>query len=88
MKSGLAYGKKRGNFISGSSSARLEYTSGGRVVAGSNPVSPTNKISKSLRAAEAFAFGAGCIEFHRKRTAGFIFAKGYPIIKENSSSVI
>ena len=28
---------------SGCSSARLEYTSGGRVVAGSNPVIPTNR---------------------------------------------
>ena len=28
--------------LSGCSSARLEYTSGGRVVAGSNPVIPTN----------------------------------------------
>ena len=27
----------------GCSSARLEYTSGGRVVAGSNPVIPTNR---------------------------------------------
>ena len=30
------------NVFSGCSSARLEYTSGGRVVAGSNPVIPTN----------------------------------------------
>lgn|GEM_PF-6339273 len=29
-------------FETGCSSARLEYTSGGRVVAGSNPVIPTN----------------------------------------------
>ena len=29
--------------LSGCSSARLEYASGGRVVAGSNPVTPTGK---------------------------------------------
>ena len=30
-------------FQTGCSSARLEYTSGGRVVAGSNPVTPTEQ---------------------------------------------
>lgn len=39
---------------SGSSSARLEYTSGGRVVAGSNPVSPT--IKSGICAAFLFQF--------------------------------
>ena len=29
--------------VSGRSSVRLEYTSGGRVVAGSNPVTPTEE---------------------------------------------
>ena len=33
--------------VSGCSSARLEYTSGGRVVAGSNPVIPTKGISEN-----------------------------------------
>ena len=46
-KSGLyLQSQTRGNsrkWISGCSSARLEYTSGGRVVAGSNPVIPTNR---------------------------------------------
>ena len=40
---------------SGCSSARLEYASGGRVVAGSNPVTPTGfKGSKLLRQCAAF----------------------------------
>ena len=34
--------------ISGHSSARLEYTSGGRGVAGSNPVAPTKQKEKGL----------------------------------------
>ena len=34
--------------IAGCSSARLEYTSGGRVVAGSNPVTPTASSGKSV----------------------------------------
>ena len=33
----------------GCSSVRLEYASGGRVVAGSNPVTPTGKASKIER---------------------------------------
>ena len=40
--------KDKGN-NSGCSSARLEYTSGGRVVAGSNPVIPTKQFSKKRK---------------------------------------
>ena len=40
----------------GCSSARLEYTSGGRVVAGSNPVIPTKKrLSRSISAVFLFS---------------------------------
>ncbi len=35
------------NKQAGCSSARLEYASGGRVVAGSNPVTPTGKKKKA-----------------------------------------
>ena len=38
----------------GCSSARLEYTSGGRVVAGSNPVIPTKKILDNLMVIKDF----------------------------------
>ena len=42
---------------SGCSSARLEYASGGRVVAGSNPVIPTdNKSIDNLMIIDAFIF--------------------------------
>ena len=34
---------------SGCSSARLEYTSGGRVAAGSNPVTPTKRVRIKIR---------------------------------------
>ena len=40
----------------GCSSARLEYASGGRVVAGSNPVTPTGKSLENQTIFEAFAF--------------------------------
>ena len=41
----------------GCSSARLEYASGGRVVAGSNPVIPTDKKSiDNLTIVDAFCF--------------------------------
>ena len=40
----------------GCSSARLEYASGGRVVAGSNPVTPTGKSLENRKIFEAFAF--------------------------------
>ena len=36
---------KQRETVSGRSSVRLEYTSGGRVVAGSNPVTPTDEKS-------------------------------------------
>ena len=43
----------------GCSSARLEYTSGGRVVAGSNPVIPTMLSAKpSIARSEVFVFYA------------------------------
>ena len=46
---------------SGCSSARLEYASGGRVVAGSNPVTPTQKsLKKNFR-----------LFFYREKGAGF-----------------
>ena len=45
----------------GCSSARLEYTSGGRVVAGSNPVIPTMLSAKpSIARSEVFVFYAPC----------------------------
>ena len=42
--------------LSGCSSARLEYTSGGRGVAGSNPVIPTNRRGKILIILPLFCF--------------------------------
>ena len=42
---------------SGCSSARLEYTSGGRVVAGSNPVTPT--VGRLRRCCSWAFFGVG-----------------------------
>ena len=44
---------------SGRSSVRLEYTSGGRVVAGSNPVTPTDERLGNLMIAEPFSFVGG-----------------------------
>ena len=47
---------------SGRSSVRLEYTSGGRVVAGSNPVTPTQyprNYSDNQMGCEVFDFSAG-----------------------------
>ena len=41
---------------SGCSSARLEYASGGRVVAGSNPVTPTGKSIDNREIVDAFCF--------------------------------
>ena len=41
---------------SGCSSARLEYASGGRVVAGSNPVTPTGERGKILIIKPLFYF--------------------------------
>ena len=42
--------------ISGCSSARLEYSSGGRVVAGSNPVTPTDRKANNLNDYKPFLF--------------------------------
>ena len=53
----------------GCSSARLEYTSGGRVVAGSNPVIPTMLSAKpSIARSEVFVFMfiAGVFAYHNK----------------------
>ena len=53
----------------GCSSARLEYTSGGRVVAGSNPVIPTMLSAKpSIARSEVFVFmfGASLFAYHNK----------------------
>ena len=46
--------------ISGCSSARLEYTSGGRGVAGSNPVIPTNFFEQTAGFSPAVFFVMWC----------------------------
>lgn len=45
---------------SGCSSARLEYASGGRVVAGSNPVTPTFRLASAFAEASLNLFLADC----------------------------
>lgn len=40
---------KQRETVSGRSSVRLEYTSGGRVAAGSNPVTPTKRVRIFIR---------------------------------------
>ena len=45
---------------SGCSSARLEYASGGRVVAGSNPVTPTFRLASAFAEASLNLFRADC----------------------------
>ena len=47
--SNFASSSRKDSDTSGCSSARLEYTSGGRVVAGSNPVIPTKQFSKKRK---------------------------------------
>ena len=54
----------------GCSSARLEYASGGRVVAGSNPVTPTGKSLENQMIFEAFAFCVYCKVVRLSRNKG------------------
>ena len=59
----------------GCSSARLEYTSGGRVVAGSNPVIPT-KLSRPQERSCAFLFlyaSRACTRLHTKQKSKPVF---------------
>ena len=66
----------------GCSSARLEYASGGRVVAGSNPVTPTGKSLENQTIFEAFAF----LPFPKFRAVDGLTCKSWGLRKKFSQS--
>ena len=87
------------NKTTGCSSARLEYASGGRVVAGSNPVTPTDRKAKCLIIrCLAFLSISNCTTFAQLNILAYVLRyistyfhrkkKGYPSMQTNNPIMI